>query len=77
MWSSNFLVEVAMKFGVLLAVLWNEARKSPRNCKLFGIYLHVLSMPKNCIEKENRQINFLEVVCTLVHPPFMQLDSHL
>ena len=27
MWSSNFLVEVAMKFGVLLAVPRNEARK--------------------------------------------------
>ena len=31
MWSSNFLVEVAVKFGALLAVPRNEARKSPRN----------------------------------------------
>ena len=31
MWSSNFLVEAAMKSGVLLALLKNEARKSPRN----------------------------------------------
>ena len=31
MWSSNLLVEVAMKFGVLLALPRNEVRKSPRN----------------------------------------------
>ena len=31
MWSSNFLVEVAVKFGVLLAVGRNEARKNPIN----------------------------------------------
>ena len=30
-WSSNFSVEIAVKFGVLMAVLRNEARKSPRN----------------------------------------------
>ena len=30
-WSSNFLVEIPVKFGVLLAVPRNEARKSPRN----------------------------------------------
>ena len=27
----NFLVEVVAKFGVLLAIMRNEARKSPRN----------------------------------------------
>ena len=32
MWSSNFLIEVAMKVGVLLAVLRNEVRKNPKNC---------------------------------------------
>ena len=31
MWSSKFLVEVVMKFGVLLAVARNETRKNPRN----------------------------------------------
>ena len=31
MWSSNLLVEVATKFGVLLAIQRNEARKNPRN----------------------------------------------
>ena len=29
-WSSNFLVEVGMKLGVLLAVPRSEVRKSPR-----------------------------------------------
>ena len=42
MWSSNFLVEVAMKCGVLLAIPRNEARKSPRkptSCsKLMGAF---------------------------------------
>ena len=31
MWSSYFLVEVAVKFGVLLAVLRNEVRKRMKN----------------------------------------------
>ena len=31
MWSSKFLVEVAVKFGVLLDIPTNEVRKSPRN----------------------------------------------
>ena len=31
MWTSKFLVEVAVKFGVLLDILTNEVRKSPRN----------------------------------------------
>ena len=37
MWSSSFLVEVAMKFNILLAVPRKGGKKKPEKpCKLFG-----------------------------------------
>ena len=52
MWSLNFLIEVAVKFGVLLAVSRNEVEKKPKKpCKLFSSDMCFQSI-KN-IEKEN------------------------
>ena len=51
MWSSNFVVEVTMKFGVLLPVTMNEARKSPRNPASCSILKGVVDATKNIEEK--------------------------
>ena len=52
MWSLNFLVIVAVKFGVLLVVPMNEARKKPEKpYKLFNI--DKCFQCKKIIEKEN------------------------
>ena len=76
MWSSTFLVEVTMKFGVLLVVPRNEARKNPINPASCSTLTCVFDA-KAFIEKENgRFINF-EVIFILLHPPFIQLDLHL
>ena len=77
MWSSNFLVEVAVKFGVLLAVPRNEARKSMRN-PTSCLVLTCAFDAKKFIEKENERLQIFEAnFCTLLHPPFIRLDLHL
>ena len=75
MWSSKFLVEVAVKFGVLLAVARNEAQKSPRN-PANSLVLTCVSDARKIIEKENGRFKFFEVICTLLHPAFIRLDLH-
>ena len=57
MWSSNLLVEVAVKFGLLLAVPRNEARKSPRNPSSCSVMIGELDA-KKFIKKENEQFKF-------------------
>ena len=76
MWSSNSLVEVAMKFGVLLAVPRNEARKSPRNPASCSTLTCAFDA-KTLIKKKNGKSKKIEVDFTLLHPPFIQLDLHL
>ena len=76
MWSSNFLVEVTMKFGVLLVVPRNEARKSPRNPASCSTLTCAFDT-KTLIEKKNRWFKNFEAIFTLLHPPFIQLDLHL
>ena len=68
MWSSNFVVEVTMKFGVVLLVTMNEARKNPRNPASCQILKGVVDAIKN-IEKEIGWVHFFKVICTLLHPP--------
>ena len=59
MWSSYFLVEVAVKFGVLLAVPRNEARKKPEKpCKLCGIDMS-FCCKKKLLKKKNGRFKFL------------------
>ena len=63
-WSSHFLVEFAMKFGVLLAVLMSEARRNPikpASCSILTC----------AFEKGYGQFDFFEVISTLQHPPFI------
>ena len=47
MWRSNFLVEVTVNFGVLLAVPRNETRKKVQKTLQVVLYIHVLAMQKN------------------------------
>ena len=71
------LVEVAVKFGVLLVVSRNEARKSLRNPASCSILIGAFDARK-FIEKENGRLQIFEAIfCTLLHPPFMWLDLHL
>ena len=76
MWSSNFLVGVTVKSGMLLAILRNEARKSPRNPTSCLVLTSAFNA-KKIIEKVNGRLQFFEVICTLLHPPFIRLDLHL
>ena len=76
MWSSNFSVEVAVKFGVLLVVLRNETRKNPSNLASCSVLTCAFDA-KKIIEKENGWFINLEVICVLLHPPYLQLDLHL
>ena len=52
MWSSNFLLEVAVKFGVLLDAPRNEARKNSRDLASY-LVLKVAFDAKRIIEKKN------------------------
>ena len=38
---------------------------------------HVLLMQNNLLKKDNGRFKIIEVICTLLHPPFIQLDLHL
>ena len=46
MWSSNFLVEVAVNFGVLLIVPRNESRKSPRHPACYSVHIGAFTTTK-------------------------------
>ena len=66
MWSSNFSVEVVVKFRVLLAVPRNEARKSlrmPASC----LVLTCAFDAKMLIEKESGRFKISKVTCTLLY----------
>ena len=67
----NFLVEVDVKFGVMLGVSRNEARKNPINLSSGSVLIGSFDAQKK--EKKKIMRNF-EVICTLLHPPFVQLD---
>ena len=73
MWSSNFLVEVAVKVGVLLAVPRCEARKNPRNLASCSTLTYTFNA-KTFTRKENGWLKLIEVISTLSHPPFLYLD---
>ena len=77
MWSSNFLVEVTVGFGVLLAVVRNEARKSPRNPASRSVLKGAFDAKKHLLKNKMHGSIFFEVIWTLLHPPFIQLDLHL
>ena len=55
MWSSNFLVGVAMKFGVLLAVLRDEARKNPRSPASYSVLIGAFDATKIIENYKNGQ----------------------
>ena len=57
MWSSNFLVEVTMKFGVSLAIPWNGVRKSQRNLASCSVLTGTFNA-KKLIEREGMVQNF-------------------
>ena len=57
MWSPNFLIEVTVKFRVLLAIPRNKARKSLRNPTSCPI-LRCAFDAKKSIEKENGRFRF-------------------
>ena len=57
MWSLNFLVEVAMKFGLLLAVLKNKARKSLKDsgsCSILTCAFNAQKLKKLKIKMKKR-----------------------
>ena len=70
MWNLNFLPVVTVKFGVLMAILRNEARKSRRNLPSFSVVTCAFQA-KKIIEKMNGHIKKFEVIYTLLHPPFI------
>ena len=74
MWSSNFIIEVEVKFGVLLAIPRNEARKNPRNHASCSSLTGAFDAKKKL---NNGWFKIFEVICTLPRPPFIQLESHL
>ena len=47
MWSSQLFVEVAVKFGVLLAIPRNEARQNPRNLANCSVLTSAFNAKKN------------------------------
>ena len=67
----NFLVEVDVKFGAMLGVLRNEARKNPINLSSGSVLIGSFDAQK---KEKKRIIRNFEVICTLLHPPFVQLD---
>ena len=70
MWNLNFLHVVTVKFGVLMAILRNEAWKSRRNLPSFSVVTCAFQA-KKIIEKMNGHIKKFEVIYTLLHPPFI------
>ena len=76
-WSSNSLVEVVVKFGVLLATPRNEARKSPRNLASYLVLTGAFNANTKNIEKGNAWFKSFKVICTLLNSPFMQMGLHL
>ena len=61
MWGSYVLVEVVVKFGVLLVVLRNEVRKNSRNPTSCSVLTSAFNAKKQFIEKENGQLKLFEV----------------
>ena len=55
MWSSNFLVEAVVKFGVLLAAPRNEARKNPRNLASCPVLTNAFDAKKRKKEKQEQE----------------------
>ena len=53
MWSSQLFVEVAVKFGVLLAIPRNEARQNPRNLANCSVLTSAFNAKKN---KKNKKL---------------------
>ena len=73
-----FLVEIAVKLGVLLGVLYQRMRREKARESLQVVQpLTCVFDVNKLIENENGRLKIFEVICTLLHPPFIQLDIHL
>ena len=79
MWSSDFLVEVTVRFGVLLAIVRNEARKSPRNPASRSVLKGAFDAKKHLLKNKMHGSIFLrwyEPYCTLHLYSWIYIYSH-
>ena len=76
MWSLNFLVEVAVKFGVLLTVPRNKARRIPRNPTSCTVLASAIDAQK-IIQTKNGRFKKFKATCSLLHPLHIRLDLYL